>query len=389
MIQTMRWYGHKDPVTLQDIRQAGATGVVHAMHEIENGALWSVEVLKQRKAEIEAAGLTWKVVESLPVTEPIKTRSGAFQEHIDNYKQSLINLSEIGVEVVCYNFMPVLDWTRTQLAFPLKNGATALRFDWAHLAAFDCFMLKRKNAEKDYDEKILTEAKHFFDKASTEEKQKLEDAIIAGLPGAEEGYSLEGLQEAIDKYASIDEVKAQEHLKLFLDEILPVAEAAGVAMAIHPDDPPHPFFGLPRIMSKASDIARLLKDNDSTYNGVTFCTGSFGARADNDLVQMINDYGSHIHFIHLRSTKRDAMGNFFEDNHLEGDVPMPAVVHALLEVEKKRGKQLPMRPDHGHQMLDDLKKPLAHPGYTAIGRLKGLAELRGVIAGIEFMQNTK
>ena len=387
MIQTMRWYGHKDLVTLQDIRQAGATGVVHAMHEITNGEVWSLEALQQRKQEIEAAGLDWKVVESLPVTEPIKTRSGDFQKHIDNYKQSLINLGKIGVEVVCYNFMPVLDWTRTQLAYPLENGATALRFDWAHLAAFDCFMLKRKDAEKEYSEAILAEAKQFFESATTEEKQQLENAIIAGLPGAEEGYDLQGLQTAIDKYAAIDEIQAQEHLKLFLNEIIPVAETAGIAMAIHPDDPPHPFFGLPRIMSKASDIKRLLEDNASAFNGVTFCTGSFGARADNDLVQMINDYGSHIHFIHLRSTKRDATGNFFEDNHLEGDVPMPAVVHALLEVEKSRGKQLPMRPDHGHQMLDDLKKPLAHPGYTAIGRLKGLAELRGVIAGIEFMQD--
>lgn len=387
MIQTMRWYGPKDPVSLQDIRQAGASGVVHAMHEIKNGKVWSLDALQKRKAEIEAAGLTWKVVESLPVTEAMKTRTGTFQEHIDNYKISLINLGKIGVEVVCYNFMPVLDWTRTQLAYPLENGATALRFYWSHLAAFDCFILKRKNAEKDYSQELLAEAKRFFEHSTQDDKQQLEDAIIAGLPGSEEGYTLAGLQKAIDTYVAIDEQKAQEHLKLFLDEILPTAESAGVAMAIHPDDPPHAFFGLPRIMSKASDIKRLLSDNDSVYNGVTFCTGSFGARADNDLVQMVKDYGKHIHFVHLRSTKRDASGSFYEDNHLEGDVPMPAVVYELLEIEKQYGRQLPMRPDHGHQMLDDLKKPLAHPGYTGIGRLKGLAEIRGVINGIEFMHN--
>ncbi|MDP5044272.1 MAG: mannonate dehydratase [Leeuwenhoekiella sp.] len=387
MNQTMRWYGPKDPVSLQDIRQAGATGVVHAMHEIKNGEIWTLEALEKRKAEINAAGLDWHVVESLPVTEPMKTRTGVFQQHIENYKISLQNLGKIGVNVVCYNFMPVLDWTRTQLAYPLANGATALRFEWALLAAFDCFMLKRNNAERDYKESILADAKHFMNTASEAEKKKLESAIIAGLPGAEEGYTLTAFQEALDTYATIDESKAQEHLKLFLDAVLPTAEQAGVAMAIHPDDPPHAFFGLPRIMSKASDVARLLADNSSAFNGITFCTGSFGARPDNDLVQMVKDYGSHIHFIHLRSTRRDTSGSFYEDNHLEGDVPMPAVIYEILEVEKQRGKQLPMRPDHGHQMLDDLKKPLAHPGYTAIGRLKGLAELRGVIAGIEYMQN--
>ncbi|RXG27633.1 mannonate dehydratase [Leeuwenhoekiella marinoflava] len=387
MIQTMRWYGSKDPVSLQDIRQAGASGVVHAMHEIKNGEVWSLEALQKRKTKIEAAGLEWKVVESLPITEAMKTRTGNFKQHIANYKASLINLGEIGVEVVCYNFMPVLDWTRTQLAYPLENGATALRFDWSHLAAFDCFILKRKNAEQDYNDSILTEAKRFFEQATSEDKQQLEDAIIAGLPGSEEGYTLAGLQKAIDSYSAIDERKAEEHLKLFLDEVLPTAESSGIAMAIHPDDPPHPFFGLPRIMSKASDIKRLLADNDNAYNGVTFCTGSFGARADNDLVQIVKGYGKHIHFVHLRSTKRDVNGSFYEDNHLDGDVPMAAVIYELLEVEKQYSKQIPMRPDHGHQMLDDLKKPLAHPGYTAIGRLKGLAEIRGVINGIEFMQN--
>tara|TARA_R110002012_G_scaffold290058_1_gene483511 strand:+ start:55236 stop:56402 length:1167 start_codon:yes stop_codon:yes gene_type:complete len=387
MIQTMRWYGPKDSVSLRDIRQAGATGVVHAMHEIKNGEIWTLEALEKRKAEINAEGLDWHVVESLPVTEPIKTRTGVFEQHIENYKVSLQNLGKIGVNVVCYNFMPVLDWTRTQLTFPLKNGATALRFDWALLAAFDCFILKRKDAEKDYNESIMVDAKQFMDTASNVEKRKLESAIVAGLPGAEEGYTLNAFQEALDNYAAIDETKAQEHLKLFLNAVLPTAEQAGVAMAIHPDDPPHVFFGLPRIMSKASDVARLLEDNNSAFNGITFCTGSFGARADNDLVQMVKDYGSHIHFIHLRSTKCEANGSFYEDNHLEGDVPMPAVIYELLEIEMQRSKQLPMRPDHGHQMLDDLKKPLAHPGYTAIGRLKGLAELRGVIAGIKFMQS--
>lgn len=382
MEQTMRWYGPKDPVSLADIRQAGASGIVSALHHVPNGAVWSREEIKKRKDLIDAAGLTWSVVESVPVHENIKTRSGNYREYIENYKQTIANLAAEGVRIICYNFMPILDWTRTELAWNLPNGAKALRFEKKEVVAFDLFILKRPGAEKEYSQEEIKRAKDFFEKASPEDIKRVQDNILKGLPGSEEGYTLEEFQKALDTYKGIGHQELANHLRLFLDEILPVAEQNGVKMCIHPDDPPFNIFGLPRVVSTATDMRRMVTDNASPNNGFTFCTGSYGVRADNDLPAMVREFGDYIHFIHLRATTRDEEGNFFEDNHLEGDVPMEAVIHEILKVQKRRGIAIPMRPDHGHQMLDDIAKPIINPGYTAIGRLKGLAEIRGVEAGL-------
>lgn len=382
MEQTMRWYGPKDPVSLADIRQAGATGIVSALHHIPNGATWSREEIKKRKDMIESAGLNWSVVESVPVHENIKTRSGKYREYIDNYKETIANLAAEDVRIICYNFMPILDWTRTELAWTLPNGAKALRFEKKEVVAFDLFILKRPGAEKEYSQEEIKRAKDFFENASREDIKRVQDNILKGLPGSEEGYTMEEFQNALDTYKGIGHQELASHLRLFLDEILPVAEQNGVKMCIHPDDPPFDIFGLPRVVSTAADMRRMVSDNGSPNNGFTFCTGSYGVRTDNDLPAMVREFGDYIHFIHLRATTRDAEGNFFEDNHLEGDVPMEAVIHEILKVQKRRGISIPMRPDHGHQMLDDIPKPIINPGYTAIGRLKGLAEIRGVEAGL-------
>lgn len=387
MKESFRWYGPKDPVPLSAIRQAGATTIVSALHDVPNGEVWSIDAIKSHQKLIANAGLKWGVVESVPIHEEIKQRTGNFEVYIENYKATLENLAHCEILTVCYNFMPVLDWTRTHLYKPLEDGSTALSYEIDALRAFDLFVVKRAKAAQDYTEQEIQDAKAYFEALTPLQIESLTKSIIAGLPGAEEGYTMQQFNEQIEAYANLNEETLRSHLIQFLAALMPTAEAVGVNICIHPDDPPHSLFGIPRVVSTASDIEALFSAVPSLNNGLTFCTGSFGVRPDNDLLEMFTQHAERIHFLHFRSTKRDDKGNFYEANHLEGDVDMFAMVKAALSEERRRKEagrsdwEIPMRPDHGHQMLDDLEKH-TNPGYSAIGRLKGLAELRGLAMGI-------
>ncbi|TPV58533.1 mannonate dehydratase [Aestuariibacter sp. GS-14] len=385
MQETWRWFGPTDTITLRQIRQAGATGIVTSLHEIPTGEVWPLALIQSRRAEIEAAGMNWSVVESVPLHNDIKTRTGDYLRHIDNYQQTLRNLGKAGIDTVCYNFMPVVDWTRTNLSYQLPNASQALRFEMTDFIAYDVFMLQRDNAAQDYNQTQLDTAKARFEALSPTERELLEKNIIAGLPGGEGSYDREGIRKAIAQFIALGTEGYRQHLFAFLKAIIPVAEEAGVKMCIHPDDPPFSLFGLPRVVSTASDARAILEAVKSPANGLTLCAGSFGARADNDLVDMVRAFGPSIFFVHLRNVKREPDGSFYESDHLDGDNDMIGLINALLDEETNRGKRnsIPMRPDHGHLMDEEMNKPGVRPGYSYAGRMKSLAELRGVIHVLE------
>lgn len=380
MEQTWRWFGPQDPVSLQDVKQTGATGVVTALHHVPHGEVWTVDEINTRKAEVEKMGLRWSVVESITVHESIKTRTGNYQDYIEKYKTSIRNVAACGIPVITYNFMPVNDWTRTSLHYRMPDGSLALYFNWIDLAVFDIYVLKRKNASATYNDVILKDAEERFKTYSEKDLEDLAGVVMFGIPG-EKKITTGDMLKKLEAYTHIDRAALQENLCYFLQEISPVAEECGVKLAIHPDDPPFPILGLPRIVGSLDDFNHFLQKVNNPANGVCFCTGSLSASADNDLPAMVRALGNRIHFVHLRNVKKDAHGNFYEADHLDGDADMYAVVKEIVALQQERKISLPFRPDHGHQMLDDLHK-ITNPGYSAIGRLRGLAELRGLEMGV-------
>ena len=388
MKETWRWFGPDDPVTLDHVKQAGATGIVSALHHLYCGDAWPLDEVLKRRDEIAAAGFAWSVVESIPVHNSIKLRSGPYQLYVDAWKDTLAAVAKAGVKVVCYNFMPVVDWTRTDLAWRLPTTGYALRFDAVDFAAYDACILKRKEAEADYSEERIRAARERYASMSDKRKVELERTIIAGLPGAEASYTRETIATLIAEYESVTPGELRNNLIAFLREVVPVAQDLGVRLAIHPDDPPWSLFGLPRVVSTGEDVEAIFAGCDTAANGLTFCVGSFGARADNDLVAMVREFSSRIHFVHLRQVTREPAGSFHEAEHLAGSSDILGVIRALLEEEASRGRalrgdhEIPMRPDHGHLLADDIGKKV-NPGYSLVGRLKGLAELRGVMQGMK------
>lgn len=391
MQETWRWFGPSDSVSLKNIVQAGASGVVTSLHHIQAGELWPLEEILQRKKEIEAAGLEWAVVESVPLHNDIKTRTGDYQRHIENYKQSLLHLGEAGIPVVCYNFMPVVDWTRTDLEFELDNASHSLRFDMSDFVAYDVFVLAREGSKACYTPEMIAKAGLRLEMMSETQVDRLEKNIIAGLPGGEGSYKRQNIRAVIDEFVQMGTDTFRLHLLRFLEEVIPVAEQVGVRMCIHPDDPPFSLFGLPRVVSTAEDVRALFQAIPSVHNGLTLCAGSFGAREENNLIDMVKEFGTRIHFVHLRNVTREDDGSFYEAEHLKGDNDMVGLIAALLNEESSRREngradRIPMRPDHGHTLGEELGKTGVNPGYSFAGRLKGLAELRGVICALEYQR---